>query len=208
MKKSFQKLGIFSLLSLAILSCSPPPSPPIPLASCVTTGTDFQNLYASTLLMSTAYNNYVTMDLVTHEYTFKLSATKTVCSIGYQGNANLFAASVPYTIEIMDNSVSTTIPMYSGSNVYNSAFTDYVAPTSPIVLNAGTSYTIKRKATNYLGNIGNTIGRICRFNNSSAPTVVPYPVTSGIMTITASNFYGTGGPVPNYGIPFIDLAFQ
>ena len=209
LKNHFGKLAII-VLALGFLTsqtgCTPPPPPPPPPAPCVTTGTDFQTLYTNTLALSSAYNNYTTMDLVTHEYTFFISTNKTVCSIGYQGNANLFTASIPYTIEIYDNTNSMLV--YSGNHVFNSAFTDYVTPTAPINLTAGNSYTIKRKAVNYLGNIGNTIGRICRFSNSPAPPVVPYPVNFGIMTITASNFYGTGGPVPNYGIPYIDIVFQ
>ena len=207
MKKSFQTVGIFSLLAMTLLNCSPPNPLPSP-APCVTTGTAFQNLYASTLASNTAYSNQVTMDLITHEYTFTLSSTKTVCAIGYQGNANLFAAAVPYTIEIVDNSSSSTTPIYSGNHIFNASFTDYVLPTSTIVLNAGTSYTIRRKAPNFLGNIGNTVGRLCKFSSPSAPTVVPYPVTSGIMTITGSNFYGIGLSAINFGIPFIDLTFQ
>ena len=200
------KLALAMGILIMAASCTPTPPPPTPPTPCVTTGTDFQTLYSNTLALSPAYNNYTTMDLVTHEYTFFINTNKTVCSIGYQGNATLFAASIPYTIEIYDN--TNSILVYSGNHVFNSAFTDYITPTSAINLTAGNSYTIKRKAVNYLGNIGNTIGRICRFSNSSAPPVVPYPVNYGIMTITASNFYGTGGPVPNYGIPYIDIVFQ
>ncbi len=141
------------------------------------------------------------MDLVTHEYTFDVNTNKTICSVGYQGNANLFAANVPYVIEIYDNTTSTMV--YTGTHVFDSAVVDYQA-IAPTALVAGNSYTIRRIASNYLGNIGNTIGRICRFNSGA----VPYPVTSGAITINSSNFYGTGGPAANFGIPFIDIAFQ
>ena len=52
---------------------------------------------------------------------------------------------------------------------------------------------------NYGGNIANTIGRICRFNSGGLPSSAT--ATGSYMKIVSSNFYGTGGPVPNYGIP-------
>lgn len=192
------------LLAISIVSCTPNPTPtptPTPLA-CATTSSDFQSLYSATLASNSVFTNITTMDLVTHEYTFTLSANKNVCSIGYQGNATLFSASIPYTIEIYDNTSSSMT--YTGNHLFNSAFTDYVTPLSTVNLVAGHSYTIRRKATNYLSNIGNTIGRIIRFS----PALPSYPYTSGVLTITGSNFYGSGGPVLNYGIPYIDMILQ
>ncbi|MCC7522085.1 MAG: hypothetical protein IT220_10660 [Flavobacteriaceae bacterium] len=195
----FLKLGILALVITVIQGCPPPPPPP-----CITTGTDFQGIYAATLASNSSYDNYTTMDLVTHEYTFTMLANKTVCQIGYQGNANLYASSIAYNIEIYDNTNSVMI--YTGSHLFNSASTDYVVPSSSINLISGNSYTIRRIASNYLGNIGNTIGRIARYNGAPLPSAT---VLSGsFMQITSSNFYGTGGPVPNFGIPFIDIVFQ
>ncbi|MBC7524626.1 MAG: hypothetical protein H7239_09335 [Flavobacterium sp.] len=192
---------IFGILSTSV-GCSSPSSPtPMPATSCNNVNTDFQQIYTNTLASNILYDNYLTMDLVTHEYTFKVNTNRTVCSIGYQGNANLYAGSIPYTIEIYD--VTTSMPVYTGNHIFNSAYTDYVSIT-PTPLNTTDTYKIRRIASNYLGNIGNTIGRICRFN--SGP--VPYPVNNGDLKILASNFYGTGGPVPNYGIPYIDIVFQ
>jgi len=195
----FFKWGIFALMITAIQGCPPPPPPP-----CITTGTDFQGIYSAILSSNSLYDNYTTMDLVTHEYTFTMLANKTICQIGYQGNANLYTANVPYDIEIYDN--TNSVMVYSGSHLFNSTSTDYVLPTSSINLNAGNSYTIRRIASNYLGNIGNTIGRIARYNGAPAPSST---VLSGsFMQITSSNFYGSGGPVPNFGIPYIDIVFQ
>ncbi|MGV9004126.1 hypothetical protein [Flavobacterium sp.] len=195
--RNLKQLAILGIITLSIFGCSPSPAP----ASCNTVGTDFQNLNTATLASNPLFDDYTTMDLVTHEYTFEVGTNKTICSIGYQGNANLFAANIPYTIEIFNNTTSTMV--YTGSHVFDSAMIDYqsIAPTNLI---AGESYTIRRIASNYLSNIGNTIGRICRFNNGS----VPFPVNSGALTIYSSNFYGTGGPVPNFGIPHIDIVFQ
>jgi hypothetical protein len=189
---------LFCLINLMLVSCSPTPTP---TATCNSVNTDFQQLYTATLASNTSFSNYTTMDLVTHEYTFIVNVNKQVCTIGYQGNAILFANNIPYKIEIVDNSTSTII--YSGNHIFNSTTTDYQS--IPLTsLTAGTSYTIKRTVTNFLGNVGNTIGRICRF----APAPQPFPVTFGVLTITSSNFYGSGGPVPNFGIPYIDIVLQ
>jgi hypothetical protein len=202
--KILKSFILLFLLGLTIIGCSPSSTAPIPTA-CSTTGTDFQNIYATTLASNSLYDDYTTMDLVTHEYTFNMFVNKTICSIGYQGNANLFAASIPYTIEIEDVT-STPFVVYSGNHVFNSAFTDYVTPTSSVSLLAGRTYKIKRIASNYIGNIVNTTGRICRFNSGGLPTATT--ITGSIMAITASDFYGTGGPIPNFGIPYIDISFN
>lgn len=200
MKSHLKKAVTLQLVILLIIGCSPSPNP-APPSNCNIVGTDFQNLYTNTLASNVLFDDYTTMDLVTHEYTFDVNVNKTVCTVGYQGNANLYAASIPYTIEIYNNTTSTLV--YTGNHVFNSAAVDYQT-IIPTALVAGNSYTVKRIASNYLGNIGNTIGRICRFNSGT----IPFPVNSGALTIYSSNFYGTGGPVPNFGIPYIDLVFQ
>ena len=198
----FKKLALATTLGLTIVSCSPPPSP---AAVCSTSTSDFQTIFNNVLTSDPAYDDYTSMDLVTHEYTFTMLANKSICQIGYQGNATLFASSIPYTIEIYNNTTST--PVYSGNHAFNSAFTDYVVPSGPTInLINGNSYTIRRIASNYAGNIGNTIGRICRFNSGPIPSAALG--TGAEMQITSSNFYGTGGPIPNFGIPYIDIIFQ
>jgi hypothetical protein len=203
MKTQIRKIGILVALGITFIACTPTPVPtPTPSATaCNTVGTDFQMLYNATLVSNALYDNYTTMDLVTHEYTFKANMNKTVCTLGYQGNAALFAGGIPYTMEIYNNTTSSLV--YTGNIVFNSAATDY-QPITPTPLIAGNIYTIRRIASNYLGNIGNTIGRICRKNTGPNQ----YPATYGAITIMSSNFYGTGGPVPNYGIPYIDIVFQ
>lgn len=198
-----KKLGLRIVLLLAVVSCSSP-TLPTPASPCVTTGTDFQNIFYTILGSNSLYDNYTTMDLVTHEYTFTMLSTKTVCKIGYEGNANLVSLTKPYTIEIWDNSI-TTAPIYTENQSFGTSLT-YNTPYTTVVLNAGSTYTIKRIVNNYAGNIGNTIGRICRFNSGGLPSTTTS--TGAYMKITSSNFYGSGGPVPNYGIPFIDIVFQ
>jgi hypothetical protein len=201
--KNLKNIAVLFLLGITIISCSPSSTAPIP-AACSTTGTDFQNIYLTTLSSNSTYDDYTSMDLVTHEYTFNMFANKTVCKIGYQGNATLYASSIPYTIEIYD--VTAANMVYSGNHVFNSVATDYVTPSSTINLLSGHTYTIRRIASNYLGNISNTIGRICRFNSAPLPSAAN--LTGSFMAITGSDFYGTGGPIPNFGIPYIDISFQ
>ena len=198
-----KKFALAIALGLTIVSCSPPP--PSPTATCSTSTSDFQTIFNNVLTSNSTYDDYVYMDLVTHEYTFNMLVTKDICQIGYQGNANLFTANIKYTIEIYDNTISSLV--YNGDHLFNSAFTDYVTPIGPTVtLVTGHSYTIRRIASNYAGNIGNTIGRICRFNAAPLPSAALG--TGAEMQLTGSNFYGTGGPVPNFGIPYIDIIFQ
>jgi len=96
--------------------------------------------------------------------------------------------------------------VYSGSHVFNSASTDYITPTSTPTLISGSSYTIRRVVLNTLGDMNNQTGRILRYNSGGLPSTVS--MTGSFMQITSSNFYGAGGPVPNYGIPYIDIVFQ
>lgn len=207
MKNFFLKIGLpVALLVVATFIIGPScgsmtPDPVNPTPTCDNTNTPFKQVYTATATANPTYTDNTTMDLLTHEYTFKVSTNKTICSIGYQGNATLFANNLPYTIEIVD--ASNTV-IYTGNHLFGSSATSYVSIT-PTNLVANQSYTIRRiiPAGGYLGNLSNTVGRILQFTVN-----VPYPVTQSGFTITGSNFYGTGGPVPNFGIPYIDIVFQ
>jgi len=198
--KTFRTTALVLIAFNLLTGCDPNDPAPPPLPSCTTANSDFTQLFAATLASNSVFDDYTNMDLLTHEYTFSVATNETVCAVGYQGNAVLFANNIPYTVEIFDNTNNALV--YSGSHFFDSAFTDYqsVIPTNLV---AGNTYTIRRIVTNYMGNIGTTTGRILRFNGSN-----PYPVTTNGLTITASDFYGTGGPVTNYGIPYIDIIFQ
>jgi len=192
--KTFKPFGLLFLLGLTLFGCSPSPSP----ASCSTTGTDFQLLYSAVNALP-LHSNVVTYDTEIHSYTFKLIASKTVCSIGYQSQPAI--AATPYVIEIYNNTTSSLV--YTGSHVFSSASTSYVSIPSVNLL-AGNSYTIKRIQTNWGTNIGNTIGRLVENNSGN----VFFPQVYGNMIITGSSFYQNGGPLNNAGIPFIDIVFQ
>lgn len=187
------------ILSTVAILCMGCPNPPPPF--CSTTGTNFQNLYTTTLGSNPNYSDKVTMDLLTHEYTFTVSTTKFLCQIGYRGNAYLQTNSLPYTMEVYNNTTNNMV--FSGSNIFNSTTISYMNASGTLV--PGNSYTVRRTIppSGYGPNIGNTIGRVCVFS----PGPVPYPVNFGVLTITSSKFYGMGGPINNFGIPYIDLVF-
>jgi hypothetical protein len=193
-----KKLGLALALGLTITSCSPPPPPPSPSLPCVTTGTDFQQLYSNITTLP-GHSNVVTYDSEVHSYTFRLAASKTVCSIGYQSQPAI--AATPYLIEIYNNTTSNLV--YTGSHVFSSVSTSYV--TIPgVTLNAGDSYTIRRIQTNWGTNIANTIGRLVRNNSGN----VAFPQVFGNMNITGSSFYQNAGTQTNWAIPYIDIVFQ
>ncbi|HNE50932.1 MAG TPA: hypothetical protein PKM51_00155 [Chitinophagales bacterium] len=197
----FLKTVFIGILALVVSACNPTPTP----KPCVTTGTDFQNLYTS-VVSAPGNSNAVTLDFEVHSYTFTLSTNKTVCKFGYQSQPGI--ATTPYTIQIYDNSTSTLVCSVSG--VFSSSSTSYVSPPSTVNLLAGHSYTLKRIQTNWAGNIGNTIGRIVK-NATMSP--LAFPFNSGVMTITGSTFYfitpSAGSAVlTNVAIPFVDIVFQ
>ncbi|WP_415328229.1 hypothetical protein [Chryseobacterium sp. MMS23-Vi53] len=161
---------------------------------CDSSNTTFNQLYTS-LITSTDSGNNVSLDLVTHSYTFSVTSNKVICKVGYRSIPAM--STTPYDIEIYDNTSGTV--MYSGSHVFSSTITSYVAIT-PVVIQTGHSYTIKRSQNNYAGNITNTIGR-----RIASPTL---PIVYGDLKITGSSYYGTGGPINNTSIPYIDIVFE
>ena len=192
MKIHLRKIEVLLFLSIIIAGCSG--SDPVPSASCNTVGTPFQQL-AANLMSSTMpiYGTNVSMDLDTHEYTFKLLANKTVCSIGYQNQGG-------YTGQYLMKIMQGTAVLYSGNHSFVSSSTVFV-PITPVVLTAGVSYTISR--TLLTGTTTNhQLGKAI-LDASGGP--ISYPVTDGNMTILSSTFYGSGGPVNNYAIPCIDF---
>lgn len=191
---------VFAVLSMFTIGCTPPPPPPPP--SCNTSNTLFHQIYNATAAIS-GNVDVVTYDSEVHEYSFTLSANKIVCSVGYQSQPAIAAAAIPYTIMLRDNTTSTNI--FTISNTFSSSTTSYVSIPSTPTLIAGHSYTLKRILTSYAGNIGNTIGRMVK---SSSTTSITFPYSSGVMTITGSNFYQNASTATNLGIPFIDIVFQ
>jgi hypothetical protein len=192
MNTNFRKIGVLLFLSMFFAGCGG--SDPVPSATCITVGTPFQQLETN-LLTSTMpiYGTNVNMDLDTHEYTFKLLTNKTVCSIGYQNQGG-------YTGQYLMKIMQGPTVLYSGNHSFVSSSTVFI-PITPVALTAGVSYTISR--TLLTGTITNhQLGKVI-VNATGAN--IPYPVTDGNMTILSSTFYGSGGPVNNNAIPYIDF---
>ncbi len=207
MKKKVQQFLTIAvpaiLLGVAVFvigpACGPGPGPTV-AASCDTTNSAFRQLYLNSKNTLSGSTENSTWDLLTHEYSFKVSVAKTICAIGYQGNAAVFAASVPYTIEITN---STGTILFTNNYIFNSTRVDYKSIT-PLALVANQTYIIKRRLTNNLSNLNNNLGKVLLFNVGNR-----YPIVVGDLTLTASNFYdATPGPLVNYGIPYVDIVFQ
>lgn len=160
---------------------------------CDSTGTPFQIL-ADELVNNQSYTDDVWMDLETHEYTFELSQNGYICAIGYQSQ-NGYTGS--YGIEISD--ANTVI--YTGTHTFSGTATQFIT-INPVLINAGDTYTIRRTILTPVSPV-DVLGRGLRIPGNN----VPYPVSYGYLTITASSFYGGGGPVNDIVIPYIDFSF-
>lgn len=175
-----------------------------PPAVCNETGTPFQTAYA-VATATTGASEHVTLDLMTHEYSFQANTAMTICSVGYQAVPRLVNSvptiAAPYLIELIDVGSATTL--YSGTHNFSTTATSYVPLPTPVVLTPGNTYTLRRTVNNFNGDIGNTIGRLVDGQAGHFP-INP----QGPMTIISTNFYGTGGPVPNSRVPYIDFGTQ
>ena len=159
--------------------------------------------YVSTLItnaFSTAngYNDLTTMDLETHEYTIQINANGEICSIGYQ-NPNTYTGG--YTMEVINTTTNTS---YSGIHTFSQTNLDYQYIT-PVLVNSGDIITVKRTILPGYTMLNQTVGRLLRKSNNST---VPYPITQGTAVFLSSNFYGAGGPVPDFAHPYIALGFK
>jgi len=167
---------------------------------CNSTNSSFNQLYESIHTNKPSLIDDFMMDLEVHAYTFSVSDTQEVCSIGYQAAPNM--SSKNYKIVIID-SLSNTV-LYSENHLFNSNNTSYVTPGISIKLLPGINYTINRIQLNWSPSITNTVGRVLYSNNLS----IPFPFSDGNITLVSSNFYGTGSPLLNFGVPFIDIVFK
>jgi len=163
---------------------------------CDNTYSEFQTIFSN--LIADSYINVVTMDHLTHEYTFKVSSQKEVCELGYQSYPEIEIK--PYLIEIYDNTNSRLI--YNDEHIFSSDSTSYAMPSETITLQPNISYTISRTQNNWNSNIVNVIGRM------AYKTTMEFPYSVGDLTITSSNFHsGDFGSLPNNALPFIDIIF-
>lgn len=198
MKIQSHSFGIVSLLFFVALLAACKKDELNSRTACDSSNTLFKQLYTN-VTNSQGAADEVFMDLITHEYTFNVTAAATICQVGYQSLPTF--NTTPYLIEIFNNSTNQLV--YTGSHLFSSTATEYVAIT-PTALTAGESYTIRRIQTQWNGNIGNTIGRLAYIQG----VLLNFPITEGNLNITGSSLYGTGGPAVNFALPYIDLVFQ
>jgi hypothetical protein len=138
------------------------------------------------------------MDLETHEYNIQINANGEICSIGYQ-NPSTYTGG--YTMEIIN---ITTGNSYSGVHTFLQSALDYQSIT-PIAVSNGDEIKVKRTILPGWTYLNETIGHVLRKTGGGN---IPYPITEGNVTFLSSNFYGTGGPIPNFLQPYIALGFK
>lgn len=137
------------------------------------------------------------MDLKTHEYRIKINADGEICSIGYQ-NPSTWTGD--YTMEVINETTNTS---YSGTHSFSQAQIDY-QNINPVIVNSGDIIKVMRTILNNTS-LNETVGRTLRKSDFSN---VPYPITQGNVEFLSSDFYGSGGPLPNFAQPYIGLGFK
>ncbi|KFF16421.1 hypothetical protein [Flavobacterium hydatis] len=185
---------ILSIAVFAISSCDNDNDP----TNNVCDSTYVSTLITTAFTTANGYDDITTMDLETHEYTIQINANGEICTVGYQ-NPTTYTGG--YTIEITNTTTSAT---YSGIHTFSQTTLDYQSIT-PVPVASGDIITVKRTILPGYTVLNQTVGRILRKNNF---TTVPYPITQGNAVFLSSNFYGAGGPVPDYAQPYIALGFK
>lgn len=155
---------------------------------------------ASSTVFTTA-NGYTlneTMDLETHEYTMVVNSSGEICSIGYQ-NPTTYTGTYEMEVENITTNITTADTFsFSQSNIQYQNFT------VPLIVNSGDTIVVRRTIPNGYTLLNETIGSIYINSNPN-----PFPIAiNANATIISSNFYGAGGPVPNFGVPLIGIGFK
>lgn len=196
MKSIIQK--IFSLLTFLMLftACNNSDG-----SFCDPNNTDFQQLIVNAVTSNPTgtYMDDVWMDLDTHQYNFTVTSPESICGFGYQSQGGFTGQ---YGIEILD--VTNSNVLYSNQHSFSATATDYVQLPSPIQLTVGNEYAILRTVINRQ-DLDDQLGRGLRRQNGQP---IPYPISEGSLTILSSTFFGSGGPVNNIVVPYIDLVFS
>ncbi len=168
--------------------------------SCDETNTSFNQLY-NNVVSTVGYANFSSGGYgEVHSYDFEVTTSKTICKIGYQSQALI--NSTPYLIEIYNNTTNTLV--YSGSHIFSNTSTSYVSIT-PLTLNVGQSYTIRRIQTNWNGNTDNKTGR----EVGNAIGSFNFPLVMGDLKVTNPKFYDVGSSqFDSFALPYIDIVFE
>lgn len=194
------KFLTISVLAVLCISCetTQDSNPP----QCDSTNTEFNQIFTS--LSNIPNNNDIfSIDLKIHTYTFEVLSNKTICQIGYQSPLDF--NSTPYTIEIFNNTTNTLL--YSGNHTFSLTATSYESIT-PVPVQVGQSYTIKRIQNNANGSATNLTGRVV-VRGLTGNDDFGFPLIFGALKITSATFYDV---TPMYNtpqtLPYIDIVFQ
>lgn len=188
------KTFLICLAVITIISCDNDNDPTNNVCDTAYVSTLINNAFTT----ANGYDDLVTMDLETHEYTIQINADGEICTIGYQ-NPTTYTGG--YTMEVINTTTNTS---YTGVHSFSQTALDYQSIT-PVIVNIGDVINVKRTILPGYTMLNQTVGRLFRKSNS-AP--VPYPISQGNVVFLSSNFYGAGGPVPNFAQPYIALGFK
>lgn len=188
------KITFLSLLTIVFFSCDNDNDPTNNVCDSSYLSVASSNVFTT----ANGYTLYETMDLETHEYTMIVNAAGEICSIGYQ-NPTTYAGTYVMQVENVTTNVTTTNTFsFSQSNVQYQSFT------TPLSVNVGDTIVVRRTISSGYSLLNETIGNI--YTNTN-PNPFPIPINANA-TIISSNFYGAGGPVPNFGVPLIGVGFK
>lgn len=156
-----------------------------------------KNMHFSLMdLLNDSNYTLTSIDLTTYEYTFTINEDLLLCSVGYQGFNN-----VPFLITLLDEDDNI---LYEEEMIFDENTQDFINIT-PIQLDTNKTYTIRRFIE--WGNVGEYVsGKIIKEGNFEDQ--YNFPSIQNNITIISSNFYGTGGPSLDFGIPLITLGFK
>jgi hypothetical protein len=171
--------------------------------TCNTNNTLFQQTFTA-LSAEEDVEIQVSADAQVHEYTFSMSESGTICSIGYQGQ--YLPDPIEYLIEILDENGTA---LYSGTHNFSTTVTEYIS-IPPVSIAAGHNYTIRRTVASFTFT-DELIGLMANRSQNMGPEPPLLPYTQGAVTIESARFYDVNNDdvQPDYyNVPFIDFVFK
>lgn len=162
-------------------------------SECEQSQSETENLFQN-LVTNDNFSIENTLDLITHDYTFKMDVDGEICSIGYQGASNL-----AYQIRILDSSGNI---LYDNNHTFSTTAQDYVS-IIPVAINANENYTIQR-----ISNGSEVIGPVTlAYYDYDIPNSVDFPFTAGDFTIVSTPYFDSNMEFPGIIIPYITFGF-
>lgn len=165
------------------------------LNSCDEENANMENYFAD-FINTGNYKFSTTMDTKTHEYTFHVTESSDLCSVGYQTYTGK-----PCVIELVDEN---NMVLYSNTFTFSKTEQEYKSLPG-INLEPNKNYTIRRRFESYK-DTSDLIGKLF-YNKDYVSPVLPF--TAGKVIITQSKYYDVYKPTGTTdSIPFITLGFS